>query len=78
MAKKSAPSFEESLKALENIVKSMDSGELSLEESLQAFEKGINLVRQCQATLQSAEQKVQLLVEQNGQLLTQDFDNNDA
>lgn len=78
MSKKSTPvSFEHSLKELESLVKKMDSGELSLEESLVAFEKGIGLIRQCQITLQAAEQKVQMLVENNGELVTHDFKDND-
>lgn len=56
-------SFEQSLTQLENIVKTMDSGELSLEDSLQAFERGIGLIRACQTQLQQAEQKVQQLIE---------------
>jgi exodeoxyribonuclease VII small subunit len=55
----------------------MDSGELSLEDSLLAFEKGIGLIRQCQATLQQAEQKVQLLMEKNGELFTDTFEDSD-
>lgn len=73
MARKNSNSFEDSLKELENTIRKMDSGELGLEESLQAFEKGISLIRQCQSTLQSAEQKVQLLMEQNGELHTRDL-----
>lgn len=73
MAKKNTVSFEHSLQELEALVKKMDSGELSLEDSLLAFEKGINLVRQCQATLQEAEQKVRLLIENNGELQTRNF-----
>ena len=74
MAKKKAVSFEESLTELEELVKKMDSGELSLEESLTAFENGIGLIRNCQSALQSAEQKVQMLVEKNGELNTEAFE----
>lgn len=73
MAKKPVVSFEHSLQELEALVKKMDSGELTLEESLQAFEKGIGLIRHCQSTLQGAEQKVQLLMEHHGELHTEDF-----
>ena len=59
--------FEESLASLEAIVSSMEDGELSLEESLQAFEKGIRLTRECQSALQKAEQKVQVLMSENGE-----------
>lgn len=74
MAKKKAVSFEESLTELEDLVKKMDSGELSLEESLTAFENGIGLIRNCQSALQTAEQKVQKLVEKNGDLETEAFE----
>jgi exodeoxyribonuclease VII small subunit len=58
--------FEVSLAKLEELVAAMEDGDLSLEESLQAFETGIKLTRECQAALQSAEQKVQILMNNNG------------
>lgn len=64
--KDSVFNFEESLAKLESLVSSMEDGELSLEESLQAFEKGIILTRECQSALQKAEQKVQILIKENG------------
>lgn len=73
MAKTKPASFEQSLQTLEQLVKQMDSGELSLEASLEAFEKGIGLIRQCQQQLQQAEQKVQQLMENNGELQLQAF-----
>ncbi len=66
--------FEESLSALEDLVSAMEDGELSLEESLQAFEKGIKLTRECQSALQKAEQKVQILIAENGNPEPIDFD----
>ena len=63
MARKSAKfNFEDALENLEELVEAMEEGELSLEESLKAFEQGIKLTRECQSALESAEQKVQLLV----------------
>lgn len=56
--------FEEALANLEQLVEAMEQGELSLEESLKAFEQGIKLTRECQAALEQAEQKVQLLVKE--------------
>lgn len=56
------PDFEASLEQLEALVNAMEDGELSLEESLEAFEKGIRLTRECQQALQKAEQKVQYLL----------------
>tara|TARA_R110001606_G_scaffold44258_3_gene116145 strand:+ start:409 stop:648 length:240 start_codon:yes stop_codon:yes gene_type:complete len=64
--KDSVFNFEESLASLENLVTAMEDGDLSLEESLQAFEKGIRLTRECQSALQKAEQKVQVLINENG------------
>jgi len=62
MAKKKAGyDFEHSLSELEQLVEKMESGELSLEQSLAAFEQGIKLTRECQQMLSKAEQKVQVL-----------------
>ena len=71
------PDLEQSLARLEELVESLERGDLSLEESLKAFEAGIKLTRQCQETLAAAEQKVQLLIEQNGTLKSEPFDNDD-
>lgn len=74
-AKKSAPpNFEQSLRELEQIVQKMEQGELSLEDSLKHFERGIELTRSCQATLRLAEQKVEQLLEKNGQFAIVPFD----
>lgn len=75
--KDSVFNFEESLASLESLVSAMEEGELSLEESLQAFEKGIRLTRECQAALQKAEQKVQILIDENGNPEPIDFDAED-
>ncbi|MEZ5495000.1 MAG: exodeoxyribonuclease VII small subunit [Pseudomonadales bacterium] len=65
--------LESSLEKLELLVGSLEKGDLSLEDSLKAFEAGISLTRQCQQTLAAAEQKVQLLVEKNGALKSEPF-----
>mgnify|MGYP002725665416 CR=1 FL=1 len=69
MTKKKADSFdfEQALEDLEELVSAMEQGELSLEDSLQAFEKGIKLTRECQVALKNAELKVQLLISENGE-----------
>lgn len=54
--------FEEALAGLEEIVSSLESGELALDDALSAFEKGVLLVKQCQTQLHAAEQKVSLLL----------------
>jgi exodeoxyribonuclease VII small subunit len=63
--KDTALNFEDSLASLEDIVSAMEEGELSLEDSLQAFEQGIKLTRECQKALETAEQKVQVLMSSN-------------
>jgi exodeoxyribonuclease VII small subunit len=64
--------FEAALEELEQLVAKMEGGELTLDESLQAFERGVKLTRQCQAALQQAELKVQALTE--GGALTSGLD----
>ena len=61
MARKKTLDFEQSLTELQTLVERLESGELSLEESLGAFEQGIRLTRECQTSLSQAEQKVQIL-----------------
>ena len=53
--------FERSLDELEQLVQKMEKGELSLDESLSAYERGVALYRQCQGALQQAELRVKLL-----------------
>tara|TARA_B100001123_G_scaffold406522_1_gene497863 strand:- start:2715 stop:2948 length:234 start_codon:yes stop_codon:yes gene_type:complete len=73
--KKSKINFEKAIKDLEEIVEDLESGELSLEDSLKAFEKGIKLTRLCQGELEEAELKVKKLVEENGELKTKPLTN---
>jgi exodeoxyribonuclease VII small subunit len=73
--KKTTPaSFEDSLSELEALVESMENGELTLEESLAAFERGIALSRNCQQALQAAEQKVEILTARTPDAPTEPFD----
>ena len=66
--------FEKSLDQLEKLVEEMESGDLSLEASLKAFEKGIKLTRECQTALSQAEQKVQMLITEGDQLKAVELD----
>lgn len=67
MAKKKAiPDFEKALNELESLVEQMEQGDMGLEESLKAFERGIVLTRSCQQALKEAEQKVRILLERDG------------
>ncbi|MDI9246247.1 exodeoxyribonuclease VII small subunit [Marinobacter sp. CHS3-4] len=66
--------FEKSLDELEKLVNDLERGELSLEQSLSAFERGVKLTRECQQALKTAEQRVEQLVENSdGTLETKPF-----
>ena len=60
--KKSSPSFEEALQNLESLVEKMESGDTSLERSLESFAEGMHLIRACREQLENAEQKVRSLI----------------
>ena len=68
--------FEKKLSRLEEIVVKMESGNLTLEESLKLFEEGVKNSRECQAQLSEAEAKVKVLlkVDKAGVALTEDLD----
>jgi len=70
--------FEKSLKELENLVEKMEQGDLSLEDSLSHFERGVQLSRACQQALKTAEQKVAILMQKDGQEETTPFDSESA
>jgi exodeoxyribonuclease VII, small subunit len=65
--------FEEALGRLEDIVKSMEAGEMTLEESLKAFEEGIKLARLCSRKLDEAERRVEILLKQEEDLVARPF-----
>ena len=69
--------FEKSLQHLEKIVSNMEAGELGLEESLEQFEKGVKLAKNCQDTLANAELRVEQLIEKNGLQQTAAFEDLD-
>jgi len=58
---KSKKTFAQALEQLEKIVAEVESGEVSLEESIDKYAEGIKLIKQCQAILDAAEKKIQLL-----------------
>lgn len=64
--------FEKAMADLENLVDKMEAGDFNLEQSLKQFEQGVNLARQCQQALQSAELKVKQLMNAET-LATTDF-----
>lgn len=67
------PHFETALAELETLIEQMESGDLTLEASLQAFERGIKLTRQCQEALGKAEQKVEILVKNSSEATLEPF-----
>ena len=73
--KPATPDFETALAELESIVQRLEQGELSLEESLQQFERGVVLTRSCQKALRQAEEKIRVLARKgDGEVVEQDFD----
>ena len=56
-----APSFESTLAELESIVAAMEAGQMPLQDALDAYQRGVALLRQCQETLTAAEQQIRIL-----------------
>ncbi len=71
-------SFEESLNELEAIVQNLEKGELSLEDSMALFERGLNLSKVSQDKLKEAEQRIQILMDESGQQTLSDFNVKDS
>lgn len=78
MVKKKAEfDFEAALQELEELVDKMENGNFGLEESLQQFERGVSLTRACQKALSDAEQKVRILMQNNGKQGLEPFDSDE-
>ncbi|VVC76532.1 Exodeoxyribonuclease 7 small subunit [Aquicella siphonis] len=71
------PNLEDSLSEITQLIDRMEHSEQTLEQSLDSFERGITLVRHCQKILDQAEQKVQILMQNNNQEELIPYDNND-
>ena len=72
--RKRSINFEDSLKQLETLVETLETGSLSLENSLKSFEKGIKITRDCQTALANAEQRVRILTSDTNDIMkTTDF-----
>ena len=65
--------FEAAMAELETLVERLEQGDLPLEESLKAFERGVQLTRSCQTALKDAEQKVEILLKKAGQPVVGEF-----
>lgn len=69
------PDFERSLARLEEVVRQLESPQLSLDEAMKLFEEGVELSRECQKQLEEAEGKVEILLKKaDGKLVAQPFD----
>jgi exodeoxyribonuclease VII small subunit len=66
--------FEKALAELETLVERLERGDVPLDEALRAFERGVALTRHCQACLQTAQQKVEILLKRSGQPEVQPFE----
>ena len=71
------PDLETSLSEINSLIEQMEHGELSLEQSLKQFERGITLIRHSQKILQDAEQKVQILMKKNNEETLIHYENTD-
>jgi len=69
--------FEQALSELENLVEQLESGELSLDQSLQQFKRGVELTRHCQGILEQAQQIVEQLIETNDESSAAPFESSD-
>jgi exodeoxyribonuclease VII small subunit len=70
--------FEAALARLEEIVSSLESGELGLEQSLKLFEEGVKLARVCNTRLEEAERKVEILLkDKSGKIISKPFEEED-
>lgn len=70
----SKSNFEESMKNLENIVSELENGNLNLDESVEKFEEGMKIAKQCNNILEDAEKKITILLEKDRELKEEDFE----
>ncbi len=75
-AKDTKDLFEKNLKELEGVVKTLEGGDVTLDQMLELFERGIVLTKQCTNALDSAEQKINILIknDETGEVTEQPFD----
>ena len=66
--------FEEKISKLEGIVNELEKGEMNLDESLKKFEEGMNLSKECNKMLEEAEKKITILLEKDGNIEEDNFD----
>ena len=69
--------FEEKMKDLENLVAELEKGDLNLDESVNKFEEGMKISKECNDILQKAERRISILLEKDGDIKEKDFNNNE-
>lgn len=67
--------FEESIEKLEDIARELENGDLNLDDSIKKFEEGMQLSKKCSKYLEEAEKKITVLIEKNGELKEESFEN---
>ncbi len=72
--KKKFKDFESALTRLEEITEDLESGDKSLEESIELFTEGLDISRFCDEKLSEAEKKIKIITEKNGELVEEDFE----
>jgi len=73
----SKENFEESMKKLESIVNELENGNLNLDESVEKFEEGMKIAKQCNTILEDSEKKITILLEEDGELKEENFEANE-
>lgn len=73
MASEKEEKFEDKILKLEEIVSELEKGNLSLDDSVAKFEQGIKISKECSELLDSAEKKITILLEQDGELKEEEF-----
>ncbi len=67
-------SFEENLKKFEDILESLEEGELTLEETIRKYEEGSELSKLCTKELESAQKKIEKIIEKDGKIMSEPFE----
>lgn len=69
--------FEESMKELENIASQLEKGDLTLDESVQKFEEGMELSKKLNKVLEDSEKRINILIEKDGEIIEEPLTNNE-
>ncbi len=72
--KEESKSFEELMADLENIVQELEKGDLNLDDSVTKFEEGMKISKECNKILESSEKRISILLENNGEISEEDFE----